>query len=82
MDARPLSADRRIPPPVRYPRLHPLRIPLGRPKAWDLIESLAVEAAEGGDIRDLELSLAIIPARDADEQIGPETKKPGAVAGL
>jgi hypothetical protein len=43
--------------------------PMGRPKAWDLIESLAVEAAEGGDIRDLELSLAIMVALGARSDV-------------
>jgi hypothetical protein len=55
----------------RFRRLSDIRdyirceYPMGRPKAWDLIESLAVEAAEGGDIGDLELSLAIMVALGA-----------------
>jgi hypothetical protein len=36
--------------------------PMGRPQAWDHIASLAVEAAEGGDTMDLEISLAVMVA--------------------
>jgi hypothetical protein len=40
--------------------------PVGCPQAWDHIESLAVEAAEGGDTTDLEISLAVMVALGRD----------------
>jgi hypothetical protein len=52
----------------RFRRLSDIRdyirseYPEGRPQAWEHIGSLAVEAAEGGDTRDLEISLAVMEA--------------------
>jgi hypothetical protein len=36
--------------------------PESRPQAWEHIGSLAVAAADGGDTRDLEISLAVMVA--------------------
>jgi hypothetical protein len=52
----------------RFRRLSDIRdhirseYPEGGPQAWDHIGNLALEAAEGGDTRDLEISLAIMVA--------------------